>query len=419
MGAPVRKDPLQTHLESREAAVVVPRAEVRDSGSGPSLHDFSIFIGGPVYDFLLRIGLVRLGLPNVLRRIVALLILTWLPLVFLSLKDGFAFGHLVRIPFLYDFSMYGRFLLGLPLLLLAEVVIDPAIRNSVQEFVKSGVVQADGMQEFRDVLVRAQRLRDSPLPELALLVLAFFPVFVFQHEWEGGAVSNWHTSAHGLTAAGWWYAVFSAPMVKFITYRWGYRYVVWSILLWRIGHIKLHLMPTHPDHAAGLDFLSMAQRRFGILFCALGCAFAGRVANSMIFEGAPLASFKAVMLGFVVLAILVGITPLMLLAPKLAKVRRAGLLEYGKLANQYTESFDLKWVHPQQPPSEPLLGTGDIQSLADLGNSYANIREMDIAPITRKLVIQLAVQSGLPLLPLIILGTPLPELVNAVLKMAL
>jgi hypothetical protein len=80
-------------------------------------------------------------------------------------------------------------------------------------------------------------------------------------------------------------------------------------------------------------------------------------------------------------------------------------------------AFDLKWVHPTEPPSEPFLGTGDIQPLADLGNSYATIEEMSIAPITKMLTVQLAVQAGVPLIPVIILGTPTTELVNAILKM--
>jgi len=418
MAAPAHdRDRSEADREGSQPALVEPGPDLKTSSE--DLQGFSIVLGGPVYDFFLRIGLLRLGLPNVLRRIAALVAIVWLPLLFLSLKDGIAFGHRVTIPLLYDFSMYGRFLLGLPLLLLAEIVIDPAIQRSVREFVVGGLVQADGIQDFRAVLSRVQKMRDSAIPEIILLVLAFFPVFIFQHEWEGGAVSSWHTTAQGLTSAGWWYATFSTPLLRFITYRWAYRYAVWSILLRRIGQVKLHLMPTHPDHAAGLDFLSLAQRRFGILFCALGCAFAGRVANAMIFEGAKISSYKGLMLGFVVLSVLVGVIPLLLLAPVLAKVRRAGLLEYGKLANEYTQSFDRKWVHFDHRPDEQLLGSGDIQSLADLGNSYAIIRDMDIAPITRKLLMQLAVQSGLPLLPVIVLGTPLPELVNAVLKMVI
>jgi hypothetical protein len=380
-------------------------------------HDFSIVTGGPVYDFLFRIGLVRLGLPNVLRRIIALIVLTWLPLLILSVTSGLAFGHQVKIPFIYDYSMYARFLLALPLLVLAEIVIDPAIRSAVQDFVDDGIVQEKELSKFEEVLRKTQRLRDSAIPELLLLVLAFAPTFLFQPEWGLAAASSWHTIAHKLSPAGWWFATISAPILRFLIYRWLFRYFIWALLLWRIIRLGLHLIPTHPDRAAGLGFLSLTQGRFGILFCAFGCIFAGRVVNGLVYDGTPLASFKFLMAGFLVLSVIVGLFPLTLLAPKMAEVRRLGLREYGKFGNLYTESFDLRWVHPTEPPPEPLLGTGDIQSLADLGNSYAIIEEMSIAPITKMLTVQLAVQAGVPLIPVIILGTPTTELVNAILKM--
>ena len=395
------------------------RGESTHESAESAAENFSIVVGGPVYDLLRRFGLVRQSLPNVSRRIVAVVAMTWLPLLVLSLKDGLAFGHHVRIPFLYDLSMYGRFLLGVPLLLLAELVIDPAVRQAVAEFVDARLVQDQELPDFENVLRRVKQMRDSWTPELVLFVLAFFPVFVFQHEWTSGTLSSWHTTAQGLSPAGWWYAVFSAPLMRFIAYRWGFRYFLWSVLLWKISRLHLTLIPTHPDHAAGLNFLAMTQKHFGILFCALGCSFAGRVANNMLFEGATLASFKSLMAGFVVLSLIVGLLPLALLAPKLKKVRKSGLLEYGRFADTYTESFDRKWIHFVEKPTEPLLGTGDIQSLADMGNSFGFIEGMRIAPISRKLVLQLGVQAAVPLVPVIILGTPAPELVHELMKMIL
>jgi hypothetical protein len=314
---------------------LVARDEERAERADSVIEDFSIVVGGPVYEFLHRIGLVRQALPNIVRRIAVMVALTWLPLLLLSLKDGLAFGHRVKIPLLYDFSIYARFLIGLPLFVLAEIVIDPAIRRAVTQFVRAGIVPKDELPEFKKVLSRTQRLRDSAIPELILLAVAFFPIFLFQHEWEAGAISSWHTTAQGLTGAGWWYAAFSAPVMRFVVYRWAFRYFIWSALLLRISRLRLILIPTHPDHAAGINFLSFTQRRFGILFCALGCSFAGRVANSMTFEEAPLANFKLLMIAFVVLSLMVGLLPLALLAPKLAQVRRAGMLEYGRLARVY------------------------------------------------------------------------------------
>jgi hypothetical protein len=395
-----------------------PRPRANERGvTASAVRDFSITIGGPIYDFLLSRGRLRFALPNLVRRILFVVALMWLPLLLLSLKDGVALGHRVTIPFLFDLSVYGRFLVGLPLLLIAEVIIDPAICRAVGEFVDADLVPDKELPAFQAVLTGIRELRDSWIPELILFILAFVPVFLFQHEWAIGAVASWHSRGRGLTAAGWWYALFSTPLLRFIIYRWVFRYFIWSLLLWRIGRLRLSLVPTHPDHAAGLNFLGTAQKRFGILFTAFGCAFAGQVANRMLFEGAPITSFKFLMTGFLVLFVIVGLLPLMLLAPKLSEVRRAGLLEYGRLANSYIASFDKKWVHNMDPPSEPLLGSSDIQSLADMGNSFALVDAMWPVPITKRLILQLSGLTVLPLIPLIIFGTPAPELIHAIIKM--
>lgn len=382
-----------------------------------SSHDFSIVVGGPVYDFLQRIGLIRLAVPNVVRRITAIVIITWLPLLILSIKDGVAIGSRVAVPLLHDYSMYGRFLLGLPLLLFAEVVIDPGIRSAITHFVGSGLVQEKELAGFEAVLHRARRWRNAVTPELALLVLAFFPTFIFRTEWQHGAIASWHSTATGLTAAGWWYAAVSTPFLRFILYRWAFRYVIWVLLLWKVSRLPLHLLPIHPDRAAGLGFLSLTQARFGILFCALGCSFAGHVADSILHAGASLDSFKVLIVAFIVLSVAVGVCPLLVWLPTLARVRRVGLQEYATLGTRYTEEFDQKWVHTSDRPSDQLLGASDIQSLADLGNSYSVIQEMSVVPITKGLAIKLAVFAGLPLIPVLIAITPTKAIVNAILKM--
>jgi hypothetical protein len=406
-------------LQSRpslEASRSTSDQNVRETTES-AVRNFSIVVGGPVYDILLRFHLIRQTLPNVWRRIVALMGISWMPLLLLSLREGVAFGHQVRIPFLYDMTMYGRLLVGLPLLLYAELWIDPAIRQGLSEFVDARLVPDQELPEFESILRRVQQMRDSWIAEVILLLLAFFPVFLFQHEWVPGVVTNWHTTAKGLSAAGWWYAVVSAPLMRYITYRWVFRYFLWPVLLWQISRLQLILMPTHPDRAAGLNFLAMTQKHFGILGCALGCSVAGRVGNMMLFEGAPLASFKNPLVGFVVLSVILGLLPLALWIPHLKKVRKEGLLDYGRFAKTYTESFDGKWIHCAAIPSEPVLGTPDLQSLADLGNSFSFIERMKWAPISRKLVQQLAGWTVIPLVPIVILGTPTAQLVHAVMKL--
>lgn len=71
----------------------------------------------------------------------------------------------------------------------------------------------------------------------------------------------------------------------------------------------------------------------------------------------------------------------------MARVRREGLEEYGFLAQRYVESFDRKWID---------LGTGDIQLLADLGNSYQVVREVRVVPFALQDASYLALATALP-----------------------
>ena len=392
--------------------------DARDAAES-AVSTFSIVEGGPIYDLLRRLHLVRQTASNVWARLIILLALIWFPLLLFSFKDGLAFGHQVRIPFLYDLAMYGGFLLGLPVLLFAQLYIDPSVRQSVLEFVHAHFIPDQELPQFERILRRVRQIRDSWIIEVILLGLALLPLFLLEHEWVTGMVTNWHTTGRGISAAGWWYALVSTPVIRYIAYRWVFRFILWAMLLWQITQLQLTLMPTHPDHSAGLEFLGMSEKHFGLLFCALGCSFAGRIGNSMLFEGTPLAHFEPVMVGFLLLSVGMGSLPLALLTPTMMTVRRKGLLEYGTLAKSYSESFDRKWVHCATRPSEPLLGAPDIQSLADMGHSFLQIEKMRRIPISRTLVQQLVGRSVLPLVPIIIFGTPIPELARELLKLLL
>ena len=104
--------------------------------------------------------------------------------------------------------------------------------------------------------------------------------------------------------------------------------------------------------------------------------------------------------------------PLLLFSGQLAEAKRTGRREYGTLAERYTREFDAKWLRGGAPAGEPLIGSADIQSLADLGNSYEVVRGMRMAPVTRELVVQVAAATLLPVAPLLLTMMPLEELLK-------
>jgi hypothetical protein len=99
-------------------------------------------------------------------------------------------------------------------------------------------------------------------------------------------------------------------------------------------------------------------------------------------------------------------------APQLAQAKRTGTREYGTLAQRYVREFDAKWLRGDAPAAEPLVGSADIQSLADLGNSFEVVRTMRLAPVTKEAVLQLAAATLLPVLPLALTMMSLEDLVK-------
>jgi hypothetical protein len=138
------------------------------------------------------------------------------------------------------------------------------------------------------------------------------------------------------------------------------------------------------------------------------------IAGRILYQGAQLQAFKVELAGALVFALLQALGPLIVFAPSLLAAKRRGMREYGLLADRYVREFDRKWVRGGAAPEEPLVGSADIQSLADLGNSMEVIRQMRAVPFGKETVIQLAVVTALPLLPLALTVFPLDELIRRV-----
>jgi hypothetical protein len=81
--------------------------------------------------------------------------------------------------------------------------------------------------------------------------------------------------------------------------------------------------------------------------------------------------------------------------------------------------FDRKWLRGGARPEEPLVGSADIQSLADMGNSFEVVKGMRLVPFGKEMVVQLAVISLLPVAPLVLTMIPLGELLDRFLQVVI
>jgi hypothetical protein len=143
---------------------------------------------------------------------------------------------------------------------------------------------------------------------------------------------------------------------------------------------------------------------------------AGMISSRIFYAGAKLPEFKLELIGLVAVVLSAILGPMLVFSLKLAAAKRAGLGDFGMLAQRYVREFDTKWMRGGAPADEPLIGSGDIQSLADLGNSFEVVKGMRFAPFTLQTVLHLAVVTLLPVAPLLLTMISLEELLVQMLK---
>ena len=379
--------------------------------------EFSLVLGGPLFQLLRRAHLTGEALELLLQRILVISLLAWLPLLALSALEGQALGGRAAVPFLLDLEVHNKFLVVLPLLIVSELVVHRRMRFVVKQFLERNLIPERALLRFDAAIASAFRLRNSVLAEVLLIAFVYVVgVLIVWRHYTALAAATWYAAPSGeglkLSFSGVWYGYVSQPIFQFMLMRWYFRIFIWTRFLWQVSRIELSLVPTHPDRVGGLGFLSNTVYAFAPLAVAHGGLFAGFIANRIFFLGASLPQFKIEIAVVVVFLLCLVFGPLLLFAPQLAEAKRTGLREYGTLAGRYVREFDAKWVRGGAPADEPLVGSADIQSLADLSNSFEVVRTMRIVPVTKEAILRLAGATLAPVAPLALTMMPLEDLLK-------
>jgi hypothetical protein len=363
-------------------------------------HDFSLVLGGPQFQLLRKLHLSGDTLELLRRRVVAIPLFAWLPLLLLALLGGAA-----RLFFFDDVEVQVRFLVTLPILIAGEYLVHSRLRPLVHRFVERRIVRPDDLPQYDKAIESTIRMRNSAAAEAVLLILVYtFGLWVWHSRvpilhstWYALPGGRWH-----LTLAGYWYVFISLPIAQFILLRWYWRIFIWYRFLWRVSRIDLHLISTHPDHCAGLAFVGKSAWAFGPILFAQGAMVAALVASRVLYRGESLKSFEWQIAGLVAFFVFAIFGPLLMFTPRMSRAKRKGLAYYGQLSQEYVEGFERKWVLRGPAPADDLLGSADIQSLADLNNSYEIVSSMRPVPFGLNDIARLVVATAAPFLPLLL-----------------
>ena len=387
--------------------------------------DFSLVIGGPLHQLYLGTRLARSPLDLVGRRMVVIALICWLPLLLLTILAG-QFTSGVAVPFGRDPEVHIKLLLAVPMLIGAEKLVHERIRIVVQQFLHRNIIAKEDQSRFGKLIDSSMHIRNSAFIEIGLLALVIGVGFWMWREnlsltVSSVKLSSWYAVNDGsrshLTLAGKYYAFVSLSVFRFLLLRWYFRLLIWYRFLWDVRGLPLQLNLYHPDRAGGLGFLSISLVAFSPVFVAQTTALAGVIYTRILYAGERITDFKVEIAGALLFCMLVVTLPLSFFIIILERAGRIAKGEFGVLSSRYVDDFRNKWVKGNIPPDEQLLGTPDMQSLADLGNAFTSVNGMNIIPVTIRTLMRLLLAIAAPLAPLILTAIPLHEIVMRLFKM--
>jgi hypothetical protein len=374
------------------------------------LQQFSL-LGGPLYRLGCRLGLVR-G-TNTIKLGLVLGILPWLVLLALAFIDGL--GH--QFFTIKVIGAHVRLLVVIPLLFICESVLDPRMASFVNWTLRARAVAPGSRPVLEAEIVRIGRWKDSSLLELFCLAAALLAQPLAEQTGAMGISMTFdptHAIASQSLSAWWWWHV-CLVLIRFLLLRWFVRLGLWAYFLWRVSRLELNLLPEHPDGAGGFGGLETVHRYFLPMIVAFSAVIASSFAEEITLNTKAFGQIALVLLLMLGMVMVVFLGPLLVFAPKLRAARLKGNRVFRAFAARYVKEFEQKWLG-NASPEEPLVGTADIQSLADLANSAKTVRDMRTVPVSGRIVTLYAMGVVLPFLPLLLLKYPIAELAGMLLK---
>ena len=341
--------------------------------------------------------------------------ITWIPLLLLSLGAWWVTNQ--GEPILKDLSIHVRLLVSLPLLFVAERVLDHTGRRAVARLFEEDFVPPALQDRARAIVRSAERWRDSSLLETVLLLVAIasgvaslvgiIPAAGIVHGIVDSRISVVHI----------WYSLVSLPIFQFVLWRSLFHWLLWVRVLGGFSRVPLRLLPMHADRHGGIGFLKQPSIGYGaVLLLAMTSALCAGWGTRILLYGTGIDDFKPLFYAFVLIATIIAFAPLLTFVPQLFVARLEGRRAYGRLVTDYARAMQERWIGG--PARKDLLGSPDFQSLADLGTSYSeNVQDMQVLLFGLRDIIVLFIVSHLPAIPVLLLEQSLSDVVKRLLHL--
>lgn len=377
--------------------------------AGPSL-----FRGGPFYRVQLACRLIGENVWNQERRVIVAVAVAWVPLVLLTAflnPSGLA-------SLLTSYRVDSRLFIAIPALLIGQQIMESRFRMVVQSVVDAHLLEDADLRRMDAIIASLIRLRDSLIPEATIVVLLIVhTVTGVKTQLDVVPWLSYGTPPDiRLTAAGWYAILVSSTIFQFLLGLSIWKWLLWTFFAFRLSKLNLRLVAPHPDGHGGLIFLGLVPVAFTPISFAAATAIGASWRHDILAHGARLMSFKLDAIVLLILVAIFAFGPLVFFVPKLAEVRRQGILDYGVLGHIQSTTFHEKWIGRRAGHEAEFLCAPENSSLSAYRSSYLNIENLKPLPADRVTLIALAISIGVPLLPAVLTVVPLIVVIQDLLK---
>lgn len=386
-----------------------------DSVSSERPIQFSLVAGGPFHALLSRLGLLGAdGLPA-WRTAFILALLAWVPPAVLAISQSLIRDGYSGWGFFSDGTVYTRYLVAVIAMVATERFADGRITVLINQFLQARLLDLDAREKFRAIVARADRQASWPLVEAILLLLALGWSWLSFYFVSTAAASGWEEwtvdGVSRLSWAGTLAELLANPIFLFLMMRWLWRFLVWTLLLFRVARLPLRLTAVHPDRAGGLIFLALFPGIFSGFVFALSSVVSSSLVKTMALLAPSQVYIWFAVCGWVLFMALIFLAPLFFFSSPLYQVREQALIEYGRLAQLHHQAFHNAWIGSDRQPEE-LLGHQDPSSTADLNACVQAVLDMRMVPLDRDAIIQILAAAAVPFLAVLVYQVPLSEILK-------
>lgn len=353
---------------------------------------------------------------GVMRRALFFALFCWLPIAIWAWMQNRLIDTSTGEPLMAHFGIHVRCLIAIPLLILAEAPASTVIGRILQQFPKSGLVPAERMDQYQADILRTSKLRDNSLPWVLVLAfslvwLAGSPADMYSHE------LSWASVNGSMGFGGWWFKYVVRTVFIFLVIGWIWRILLLTQLFWRIAHLDLALVATHPDRMGGLGFLQSVPKAFSLVTFAIAAVLASRWAHDSLYHQVALANFKMPLLVFVLIWSLLLLLPALVFGAKMRSCRRQALSEYRALTAMHARLLHERWVkRGGDQAAHPMLEANELGASADVGTIFQAVEHMRTLPVGKVALLGIVLPVVVPMVLVAMTQFPLKDILMALMK---